>query len=66
MNDTNIKEILYELIFHLNGNTYPVFGDLADVDHLRSVIQEAANASQPQQILFVSQLKAQNDFSKHF
>lgn len=40
-------------------HTYPLFGDLADVDHFRSVIQEAAEASQPHQVLFVFQLKTQ-------
>lgn len=32
------------------------------MDHLWSVVQEAANAPQPHQILFVFQLKTQNDF----
>lgn len=44
--------------------TYPLFGDLADVDHLRSVIQEAAEASQPHQVLFVFQLKTKKIFNK--
>lgn len=47
MNDTD------KGIIHPKGNTYPEFGDVADVDHLWGVIQEAAKASQPHQILFV-------------
>lgn len=41
---------------------HPLFGDVADVDQFRRVVQEAAQASQPQQILFVFQLKTQNNF----
>lgn len=48
-----------------NGNTYPLFGDVADFHHLRGVVQEAADASQPMQILFVFQLKTQNGFNEH-
>ena len=48
------------------GDTYPQFGDVADMHHLWGVVQEAANASEPHQILFVFQLKAQNDFNTQF
>lgn len=40
-------------------NTYPEFGDVANVDHLGRVVQEAPEASQPNQILFVFQLITQ-------
>lgn len=40
----------------------PLFGDVADVDQFRCVVQEAAQASQPRQILFVFQLKTQSNF----
>lgn len=40
----------------------PLFGDVADVDQFRCVVQEAAQASQPHQILFVFQLKTQSNF----
>lgn len=45
-------------------NTHPEFGDVANVDHLWRVIQEAAKASQPNQILFVFQLQTKNDINK--
>lgn len=35
---------------------YLELANVADSDHLRCVIQEAANASQPQKVLLVSQL----------
>lgn len=35
-------------MLHLNENTYPLFGDVAEMDHLWSIVQEATNASQPQ------------------
>jgi hypothetical protein len=35
---------------------YPELANVADSDHLRCVIHEAANASQPQKVLLVSQL----------
>lgn len=41
---------------------HPLFGDVANVDQFRCVVQEAAQASQPRQILFVFQLKTQNNF----
>lgn len=41
---------------------HPLFGDVADVDQFRCVVQEAAQASQPRQILFVFQLRTQNNF----
>lgn len=56
-------------MFHPKGNTYSEFGDVTDVDHLWGVIQEAAKAFQPHQILFVFQLKTkQNQLNKqvHF
>lgn len=43
--------------------THPLFGNVAHVDHLWRVIQEAAKASQPHQILFVFQLEV-NGFIK--
>lgn len=48
-------------MFHPKGNTYPEFGDVTDVDHLWGVIQEAAKAFQPHQILFVFQLKTKQN-----
>lgn len=36
------------------------------MDHLWGVIQEAANASQPHQVLFVFQLKTQNNLKNYF
>lgn len=47
-------------------STYPELGDVADMDHLRGVVQETAQASQPHQILFVFQLETQNCVSKQF
>lgn len=38
---------------------YPKFGDFTDSDHLWGVYHEAANASQPVQILFIFQLQIQ-------
>lgn len=38
-------------------NNYFKLGDLTDSDHLRGVRHEAANASQPVQILFIFQLQ---------
>lgn len=57
-----ISKVLLGLhwIFHL------LFGDVADVDQFRRVVQEAAQASQPRQILFVFQLKTQNRFDHGF
>lgn len=57
-----IRKVLLGLqwIFHL------LFGDVADVDQFRCVIQEAAQASQPRQILFVLQLKTQNKVEPGF
>lgn len=57
-----ISKVLLGLhwIFHL------LFGDVADVDQFGRVVQEAAQASQPHQILFVFQLKAQNKFDRGF
>lgn len=43
--------------------TYPEFCNVANMDHLWSVIKEAAQASQPDQILFVFQLKAKHDLN---
>lgn len=56
-----LQEVDYEMKMNYTDikgySTYPEFGDVADVDHLWSVIQEAAKASQPHQILFVFKLK---------
>lgn len=59
-------KLKYNEIFHPKGNTYPQFVDVADMDHLWGVVQEATNAPQPHQILFVFQLKTQNNFNFHF
>lgn len=57
-----IRKVLLGLhwIFH------PLFGDVADVDQFRRVVQEAAQASQPHQILFVFQLKTQKQVPPWF
>lgn len=56
--DREISKVLLGLhwVFHL------LFGDVADVDQFGRVVQEAAQASQPHQILFVFQLKTQSEF----
>lgn len=51
-----------EVLLGLQWIFHPLFGDVADVDQFRCVVQEAAQASQPHQILFVLQLKTENNF----
>lgn len=50
-----------KVLLGLQGIFHPLFGDVADVDQFRCVVQEAAQASQPHQILFVFQLKTQSN-----
>lgn len=45
-----------DISFKKGGSAYSELVDVADGDHLRGVVQEAAHASQPHQILFVSEL----------
>lgn len=53
-----------KLFWYKSSISHPLFGNVAHMDHLWRVIQEAAQASQPHQILFVFQLKADRVFRR--
>lgn len=51
-----------KVLLGLHWILHPLLGDVADVDHFRGVVQEAAQAPQPRQVFFVFQLKTPNNF----